>query len=55
MFEVVKGVSKVFFSIDEALRIRYGSRDDRPYDDYYTIVGTEIMTRRITQAMMSEC
>ena len=55
MFEVVKGVSRVVFSTDEELRIRYGPRDDGPFDIYYTIVGSETVKRRITQAMMSEC
>ena len=55
MFEVVKGVSRVVFSTDEELRFRHGPRDDRPYDDYYTIVGTETVKKRVTKAMMSEC
>lgn len=53
IFEVVKNVSKVVFSSDEDLRVRYGSRDDRPYDDHYTIVGTETMKKHITEARMS--
>ena len=54
MFEVMKGVSKVVFSSEEELRIRHRPRDNRPYDDYCSIVGTETVKRRITKAMMSE-